>query len=489
MTSPKASTVQAPFINDSDFVLHVGDSREVIRELPNESVDCVVTSPPFYALRDYGTGDWEEGDPACDHLRAVGGAGRSTLWTGSDSASRFSQETQRTPYRGNCGKCGAVRVDRQIGLEDSLDEYVATLVSLFREVWRILAPHGTVWLNLGDSYASLPGGGRDQGGGQGASSQRKGRRNVAAQVVDSKRGGNGAGTNVRPPGVPGIKPKDLMGVPWAVAFALRADGWYLRMDNIWSKPNAMPESIADRPTKAHEFVFMLSKSGAPTYWTHELDDRLVAEKPKPDYWWFPPEDVAGDPSQEPVAGWKRRNVWNGRDYFFDQEASREPYASEGQLAITQATLDASLPPEAARGPDGRRVTRVEGRDGSLQHRSGERWPSSGRNMRSVWEIVTTSYAGAHFAVYPEELVERCLIAGCPELVCTVCARPRHGVSDCGHASYRPGIVFDPFMGSGTTALVARRHGRHAVGVELNPKYAALCAERTAQLALPLAAAV
>jgi DNA modification methylase len=170
---------------------------------------------------------------------------------------------------------------------------------------------------------------------------------------------------------PGLKPKDLVGIPWRVAFALQADGWYLRSDIIWSKPNPMPESVTDRPTKSHEYVFLLSK---------------------------------------------------------------QPGTSS---------------------------TRNGAASGSIQHRDGERWPNDGRNIRSVWEIATQPYPDAHFATYPEELVRRCILAGCP-----------HG-----------GTVLDPFMGSGTTALVARKHGRKAVGVELNPEYAAMAARRLGQQSL------
>ena len=354
----KGGSVREPFVNDPDFQLYVGDVRDVLRELPAESVDCCVTSPPYWGLRDYGHED-------------------------------------------------------QIGLEDSPAEYVASLVAVFAEVRRVLKPTGTLWLNLGDTYAG----------------------NRSYQVPQTLHGGtdvgNRRGMTVSPRRdnapiprsdmlVAGLKPKDLIGIPWRVALALQEDGWWLRSDIVWSKPNPMPESVTDRPTKSHEYVFLLTK---------------------------------------------------GPRYFFDADAVREPYKY-----------------------DGRTVTHVEGRDGSAQYRNGERWPGLkprssgnkerkpnpaavlgrgdtshgipwvegvGRNIRSVWEIATQPYPDAHFAVYPEALPERCIKAGCPE----------------------GGTVLDPFMGSGTTALVARRLGRRSIGIELNEEYAALAAKRLQQLSL------
>jgi DNA modification methylase len=313
------------------------------------------------------------------------------------------------------------------------------MVAVFREVRRVLADHGTCWVNLGDSYAghNLPGwrdGNEVKNGG-----------------VSNK---NGVGY------VPGLKPKDLVGIPWRVAFALQADGWYLRSDIIWSKPNPMPESVTDRPTKAHEYVFLLAK--------------------RPRYW-------------------------------FDAEAVREP----GE------PFRVKQPDGWDTGPGGHGSFHRNGREAGRQTDE----IRSGRNVRSVWEIATQPYPEAHFATYPEELVRRCLLAGCPEWVCRTCGKARErivdkdylseptykdatgedailrgrnrnvirmgdgvnvttlGWSDCGHNDYRPGVTLDPFLGSGTTALVARHHGRRCVGIELSPEYAALAARRLQQLSL------
>jgi DNA modification methylase len=263
-------------------------------------------------------------------------------------------------FRDVCAKCGARRVDQQLGLEPTPDAYVQAMVEVFREVRRVLRGDGTCWLNLGDSYAS----GGENRNGLGSASLNEGRADFPVRE---------ASHGLRRERAAGLKPKDLVGIPWRVAFALQADGWYLRSDIIWSKPNPMPESVTDRPTKAHEYLFLLTRS------------------PR---------------------------------YFYDADSIREGYKY-----------------------DGRKVTHVEGGDGSIQHRNGERWPGigkashaaraelsahghdenepmeinhAGRNKRSVWEIATEPYPDAHFATFPQALVEPCVLAGCPAYVCASC---------------------------------------------------------------------
>jgi len=439
------------FVDDPDFRLYVGDVREQLSELEPGSVDCVITSPPYWGLRDYGTGQWDGGDLECDHLAAPGGGTKASGLANYENG--LNQETidakveqRRQQFRQTCGKCGATRRDNQIGLEATPEAYVAQMVEVFRGMWRVLADHGTCWVNLGDSYNS-----NESGGMTGSRLTKMGKQSPANRIGKPRAN---------------LKPKDLVGVPWRVAFALQADGWYLRSDIIWSKPNPMPESVTDRPTKSHEYVFLLSK------------------RPR---------------------------------YFFDAEAVREPHSPDGRKVTTRTVGNRSHDNYQEFGHE-------EGR---------ERWPNGGRNVRSVWEITTHSYPEAHFATYPEQLVRRCLLAGCPVRVCRVCGKPSErltervptgfdgstygeravaatggavtggtaastlgsgggkltadykttGWSDCGHNNWRPGTVLDPFMGSGTTALVARKHGRHAVGVELSPVYAELCARRLSQLSL------
>ena len=325
---PTPHTSTRPWLDDGDVRLYLGDALQVLAALTDESVDSCVTSPPYWGLRDYG-------------------------------------------------------VDGQLGLEDSPAEYVQLIVQVFREVSRVLTPTGTLWLNLGDSYAGSWGAQGHRVGVGGISGNQ-----IAAHPQTTTRTGS------IPPGS-GLKPKDLIGVPWRVALALQDDGWWLRSDIIWAKPNPMPESVRDRPTSAHEHVFLLAK--APAYY---YDAVGIAE----------PAD----------GGWGTRDLTSAKH-------NGAAFANAGQR-----------PHGGLRGGD-----------------------ATTRNARNVWTIPPQPYAGAHFAVFPEELARRCILAGTP-----------HG-----------GTVLDPFSGSGTTLKVARGHGRRAVGIELNEEYALLAADRLSQQSL------
>lgn len=464
---------------DPDFTLYLGDVREVLRELPDASVDCVVTSPPFFGLRDYG-------------------------------------------------------VEGQIGLEPTPEEWAATLTAVFAEARRILAAHGTLWIECGDLYAA----------------------NRSYQVSQSKHKSHDYGKSNATKAPPGTKPKDLIGAPFLLAFALRADGWYWRSTNIWQKPNCLPESADDRPTVSHSYVFQFSQRNTPIYWTHR-DGRLVSRKPTPDHRWVhrktgdevavaPEGWLEGDEAVRET--WSRINLWKGRDYFHDAEAVREPAEWERWGDQPASKVDgigaAKMPARskgeieriAARGPGNWSVAPV-GLPGEGESRgtpATEVAARGSRNLRSVWTIPTEGFPEAHFATWPSKLVERILLMACPAQVCRECGKARERVVDvdyenpgnrqtngprsleqrhetagfevrrekrtttlgftdcpCGPdrkcadrtAKYRPGIVLDPFMGSGTTALVARKLGRHAVGIELNEEYAAMCARRLSQLSL------
>jgi DNA modification methylase len=230
----------------ASWELREGHVLDRLGEMDDESVHCCITSPPYFGLRDYGTGTWVGGDEACDHLAPMpGGTKASTLGEYDNGLTDASIEQKvtdrRAQYSEECRKCGATRVDEQIGLEPTPDEYVAKLVDVFREVARVLRDDGTLWLNLGDSYARSAG---PRHGNFGRSAKGIG----LPEDRDSRRA------------KPWAKSKDLLGIPWIVAFALRADGWYLRSEIIWHKPNPMPSSAADRPTVAHETVFLLAKS-------------------------------------------------------------------------------------------------------------------------------------------------------------------------------------------------------------------------------------
>jgi DNA modification methylase len=239
----------------------VGDVRTAMQSIPDQSVQTCITSPPYWGLRDYGTGTWLGGDEACSHKRdskysdktitghknpAIGGVGDAI-------------------YKSTCERCGATREDDQLGLEESPQQYVDQMVEVFREVWRVLKDDGTLWLNIGDSYA---GSGKGPAGNLGATHNERHMEHKHSAIVPD-----------------GLKPKDLVGIPWRLAFALQADGWYLRQDIIWHKPNPMPESVTDRCTKSHEYVFLLSKSRQYFYDYVAIKEDAITEhkesKPNP----------------------------------------------------------------------------------------------------------------------------------------------------------------------------------------------------------------
>ena len=296
-------------------------------------------------------------------------------------------------------------VDGQLGLEKTPDEYIAKMVDVFREVKRVLRDDGTLWMNMGDCYNSA------------TSADRQPSSNHAPNVF----GKHGYWTNPlikKRVFAVGLKAKDLVGMPWMLAFALRADGWYLRCDIIWSKPNPMPESVTDRPTKSHEYIFLLSKS----------------EK-----------------------------------YFYNQDAILEPVSPNTHARLSQ-NLAAQIGSHRANGGGKTngpmkavsRKARFGGNE--KQNASYDQavcLPVTERNKRSVWTVNTQSFSEAHFATFPEELIKPCILAGCPE----------------------GGIVLDPFLGSGTTALVARHNQCHAIGIELSEDYIEIAKRRLAQQVL------
>lgn len=266
----------------------------------------------------------------------------------------------------------------QIGLEQTPEEYIAAMVEVFRCVRDVLADDGTVWLNIGDSYNTQPPGNKAPSG--------------FSQTRPSRVSGNGDQETVKTGRqlIDGLKKKDLIGIPWMLAFALRADGWYLRQDIIWHKPNPMPESVRDRCTKAHEYIFLLSKS---------------------------------------------------ERYYFNSDELKEPAINAKKIGGAFKGRQGSAKYHAQSGGVGSEAKNYET-----------------RNRRSVWSVATRPYKGAHFATFPPDLIEPCILAGAPE----------------------GGIVLDPFMGSGTTAQVAKSLGRQYLGCELNPEYKTLQDERLAK---------
>jgi len=295
----------------------IGDCLDILGQLPDGIAQTCITSPPYWGLRDYGC-------------------------------------------------------DGQLGLEKTLDEYIAGMVAVFREVRRVLRDDGTLWLNIGDSYSNAQPGGGSPG-------YNDGRKNRKERLRSGR--------------VEGAKVKDLLGVPWLLAFALRSDGWYLRSDIIWHKPNQMPESVTDRPTKSHEYLFLMSKSP---------------------------------------------------QYYYDCDAIREPHTDESLLRATRKW-------------DGKRSAGAISPSWSGLKSENMCHPA-GRNKRTVWTINTQPYKDAHFATFPEALVNPCILAGSKE----------------------GDIVLDPFGGSGTTGYRAKEMGRAYTLIELNPEYAKMAERRLQQ---------
>ena len=516
--------------------LYHTDARGI--PLPDESAHCVVTSPPYWNLRDYGLspGVWG-GDPHHAHEWAhdrwyvngggsTGAAGGAFMLPGEENAKRIKKGRWREAAFCQCGAwLGA------LGLEPTVNLYVSHNVEIFREVWRVLRKDGTCWINLGDSYSG-------------------------------RRDGN-------------LKPKDLVGMPWRVALALQDDGWWLRSPVIWDKPNPMRESVTDRLTTSHEYVFMLTKSGNRLYWAHP-NRPGVRSKPPPDYRYVDTEtcEVVEAPPKgwrAKDSGWRRVNLWQGHDYFFDAYAIREPLAEASIARISQATFwkqqggpkdygngvnpnrsaRRTLENLARRTPSGWNINHDEPnltgrypqkREKQRGHRRPhqgfiDRWDDmtraeqrgGGANAGTVWRIATRPFRGNHFATFPEDLPLRCIMAGTSEYgVCAECGAPWERVLN---VEYRnpgnrttngarslerrdesagfaqrlerstattgwqptcacdvavvPATVLDPFVGSGTTAVAAQKLGRQSVGVDASEEYLRLAVKRVGAVSLPL----
>lgn len=407
-----------------------GDCRDILPTLPGNSVQCVVTSPPYFGLRDYGTAQWDGGDPECGHSERAGQTVNlaKSVYSTRGGAKKIA-ETPDIQYRDTCGKCGAVRIDAQIGLEPTVDAYVAELVAVFREVRRVLRDDGVLWLNLGDSYNAQPG-------------QRK-----TTDKAGPKQMSNTASPDAPSRFDPTLKPKDLIGVPWRVAFALQADGWWLRQDVIWSKLNPMPESVTDRCTKAHEYLFLLTKSARYYY-----DAKAIAE---PTTW-----DLATSKMPD---GWDTGSGGHGSFHRNGREKGA-PASHRGSRLDHGKTADHQMG-RAQSGPRFGGAKYGDSDDPLYATKSGNVYTGQEtRNKRSVWTIATQPYSDAHFATYPEALVEPCILAG----------------------SREGDTILDPFGGSGTTGRVATRLNRRAILIELNPEYIGLIEKRTAQRGLDFA---
>lgn len=348
------------------------DCSEGLKLIDNNTVDCCVTSPPYYGLRDYGL--------------------PKTRWSEVEYSPLPGMNLIQIPEWEGC-----------LGLEPTIEMFVGHIVLIFREIYRTLKKAGTCWVNFGDSYV-------------GTSGDRKNPvQNELFNLQQSHNPDDDRHNRNKSLKNSGLKEKDLMGIPWRVAFALQSDGWYLRMDNIWDKLNCMPESAKDRPTKSHEYIFLLSKS-KNYYYDQEVIKELC---------------VNGDPNP--------------------------PRGSVGVLGNPQKGRREKGNAKTFRG--GGVYTKGQSFDNSadINRESHGNQPNvlGLRNKRSVWHVATDKLGEAHFATFPPKLIEPCILAGCPV----------------------NGVVLDPFMGSGTTAMVTEQNNRNFVGFELNPKYIEI-ADRT-----------
>ena len=416
-----------------------GDCRELLATLPDASVQCCVTSPPYHGLRDYGTAAWEGGDPNCDHVRLsperINALTRnSTLSTPSSD----NHEYHRGQYRDRCGKCGAVRIDKGIGLEPTIAEHIDALVQVFREVRRVLHPTGTVWLNYGDAYNSGPAAGYRPGSSR------------ADGVLDGRSIRNRNGTHAD-----GLKPKDLIGLPWRLAFALQADGWWLRSAIVWHKPNPMPESVTDRPTSAYEHIFLLTKNARYYYDADAIreDAQYGFSVATNGSMWSKVGGSSENPERgnytvKPGSGGSRnaRNVWTIPTQGFS-EAHFAVFPPEiPRRCILAGTSEKGQCP-ACGAPWVRVVQladRVSTRPGNPMKNDGSRNDSDTRNQRFVSTYSTTGWQPS-----------------CP----------------CDAGDPVPQTVLDLFSGAGTTLLVADRLGRHGIGIEVNPDYVQMAQKR------------
>lgn len=402
-----------------------GDVLDVLAKLPPDCVHCVVTSPPYWGLRDYGTGAWEGGDAACDHF-----VGRFTTPVSEKQHSNLGSGTQQA--RNSCPKCGARRVDRQLGLEATPEEHVANMVEVFREVRRVLRSDGTCWLNYGDSYASGSGGDRKLGEHDETSARAR-------------------------PSVTGLKPKDMVGMPWRIAFALQADGWWLRSDIIWHKPNGMPESVTDRPTKAHEYVFLLTKSSK---------------------YFYDADAVRGGVSQSTLERWKGNPLRTGEPSSSHQTKGEthcgvNPAGRNLRSVWTIATAPfseahfATFPPKLA--------------ETCIKSGTSEKGccPACGAPWVRVIESELVKLANrrpSRKALMDGADMADINSAGAMGFNRTTTVGFRQSCT-CPPAVAVPCTVLDPFAGAGTTLMVADRLQRHAIGIELSDTYADMAERR------------
>ena len=460
-----------PYWSNGVATLYQADARAI--PLPDGSVHCCVTSPPYWGLRNYNLAEWVGGDPECDHVLRP-----NAIPNPNGTNTNWNHVNEAWP-NGVCGHCGATQQAAGIGLEPTLSDWLANIVAVGREVWRVLRDDGSFWLNLGDSYAGSGKGHADHHGNPGKSDSAN--RDGVDLTIRGKRTPRGEGSGrwgMGDTAVDGLPAKNLIGQPWRAAFALQDDGWILRSAIVWHKPNPMPESVSDRPTSAYEMVFLLTKRA---------------------------------------------------HYFYDAEAVREAIGA-GTLERFGKNNVRSNERKSAYGEPGTVRNNPSFREGTPLG-----YDPAGRNARNVWQIPTQGRPEAHFATFPDELPRRCILAGTSEHgVCADCGAPWarqveksggatgkswHDHSDDAKMGQRdavdlraaskenggyhtqtvgwqptcecnaarvPATVLDPFIGSGTTCAVAQQIGRNSIGLDLNPVYLVIAAKRLAGISLPMA---
>jgi len=347
-----------------NYIIYNEDVISGLAQIPNESVQCVVTSPPYWGLRDYGTAAWVGGDSTCNHYRD--NKISNQCLTGEKNVEGGIGDAI---YKDMCKKCGAKRIDQQLGLEKTPEEYVLEMVKVFREVKRVLKKDGTLWLNLGDTYSS--------------------------SNESTIKSGNL------------IKPKDLVGIPWSVAFALRTDGWYLRSDIIYHKINPKPESVKDRPSQSYEHIFLLTKNAK-----YYFDYKSIQQEPSESY-----------KKDKRLPGILRQRFYKNSKYLKEEYGSKE-------------FKNLNIPGQK---PNTMHLLRAKGQKDQYYEKV---------NCKDVWSIKTNNFKGAHFATFPPEIPVRCIKAG----------------------THKGDTVLDPFAGSGTTGEVALCLERNFIGIELNTRY-------------------
>lgn len=523
---------------EPSHTIYCGHAIDVLQGMPAECVDMAMTSPPYWGLRTYKTQPIIWGDNHCEHEWTIqtvkqfspqqDNSGGLTTTRPGRGEQRFPKGTSGKASQGQfCLKCNAWR--GELGLEPTVELYIQHLILIFSQVKRVLKKTGTCWVNLDDSYASGKGTCLNPGGGgKGSFSTHGDRKDAGVYPLD--RG------NVSMLKAEGLTPKTLCLIPQRFAIAMLQAGWILRNDIAWNKPNPMPESVKDRFTGAWEHLMFFVKNNEPAYWTNSRTLSIVDKAPPgtvgiegQDWEWVEHSRCHGQGCNNGrcVSGKVKHSLWDGHDYWFDQQF--EPYTQP----LNRWGGD-TLKRDTSKTAEYKDFMNI-GNSSAFRVGMPMRPNSLGRNQRDVWDIPTTPYPEAHFATFPEKLCEIPILAGCPSEVCTKCGKARvkiynrgftehngatttpypegttgnrlahlrqaardqgqeyqngaefKGYSDCGcDAGFAPGVVLDPFAGSGTSQAVAKRLGLKSIGIELNPSYCKLAAKRLQATTLPMA---